>query len=76
MKPIFAANHRWAMTQGEKSLNLELARRHAASPAELKRIPDPPQPSVLSPSSAVPLLALSAGSVALAILLARRRSSR
>jgi hypothetical protein len=28
-KPIFAANHRWAMTQGEKSLRAELARRRA-----------------------------------------------
>jgi hypothetical protein len=76
MKPIFSANHRWAMAQGEKSLNLELARRHAASLAELERIPDPPQPSALNAPSAVPLLALSAGSVALAILLARRRASR
>ena len=35
MKPIFAANHRWAMAQGEKSLKLELARRRAGSEAEL-----------------------------------------
>jgi len=27
LKPIFQANHRWAMAQGEKSLKLELARR-------------------------------------------------
>ena len=27
-KPIFAANHRWAMARGEESLRLELARRH------------------------------------------------
>src|SRR4051812_45756683 len=27
-KPIFAANHRWAMAQGERSLIRELARRH------------------------------------------------
>jgi hypothetical protein len=27
MKPIFAANHHWAMRQGETSLKLELARR-------------------------------------------------
>jgi hypothetical protein len=26
-KPIFAANHRWAMAEGEKSLRAELARR-------------------------------------------------
>jgi hypothetical protein len=76
MKPIFSANHHWAMAQGEKSLELELARRRAASSAERELIPAPPPPSAISPSSAVPLLALSAGSVALAILLARRRSSR
>lgn len=28
LKPIFEANHRWAMDQGEESLRLELARRH------------------------------------------------
>ena len=28
MKPIFSANHRWAMAKGEESLRLELARRH------------------------------------------------
>lgn len=27
MKPIFSANHRWAMRMGEKSLELELQRR-------------------------------------------------
>ncbi len=76
MKPLFAANHHWAMAQGEQSLKLELARRHASSPDERERVPEPPQPSSLMTSSAVPLLALSAGSVALAILLARRRASR
>jgi len=30
LKPLFAANHRWAMAQGEKSLRAELARRRAA----------------------------------------------
>lgn len=28
LKPIFAANHRWAMARGEESLRIELARRH------------------------------------------------
>jgi hypothetical protein len=32
-KPIFAANHRWAMARGEESLKRELLRRHAAQPA-------------------------------------------
>ncbi len=30
-KPIFSANHRWAMARGEESLNLELARRYPVS---------------------------------------------
>ena len=30
LKPIFSANHRWAMAKGEESLRLELTRRHAA----------------------------------------------
>ncbi len=45
MKPLFAANHRWAMAKGEESLKLEIARRHAASADELARIPKPPQPT-------------------------------
>lgn len=28
-KPIFAANHRWAMAKGEESLKIEIKRRHA-----------------------------------------------
>jgi hypothetical protein len=31
LKPIFSANHRWAMAQGEKSLRAELARRAASN---------------------------------------------
>ncbi len=38
-KPIFAANHEWAMRQGERSLMLEVQRRHAQSGAA---IPPPP----------------------------------
>ncbi len=44
MKPIFSANHRWAMEKGEESLKLELARRHATTKEELAIIPAPPQP--------------------------------
>jgi hypothetical protein len=44
MKPVFAANHRWAMAQGEKSLVLELARRRATSDAGRAAIPQPPGP--------------------------------
>jgi hypothetical protein len=45
MKPIFSANHRWAMAKGEESLKLELARLHATSTEELARISSPPQPT-------------------------------
>jgi hypothetical protein len=41
-KPIFSANHRWAMTTGEESLRLELARRHAKSEYERTQMPPPP----------------------------------
>jgi len=50
MKPIFEANHRWAMAQGEKSLKLELVRRHAGSPAERALVPAPPGPSNVRPA--------------------------
>jgi hypothetical protein len=44
-KPIFSANHRWAMERGEQSLELELARRHARTPEDAARIPPPPPPT-------------------------------
>ena len=42
LKPIFAANHHWAMAKGEESLKLELARRHAATPQERALVLAPP----------------------------------
>jgi hypothetical protein len=42
LKPIFSANHRWAMRKGEESLNLELARRYAPTPEARALIPPPP----------------------------------
>jgi hypothetical protein len=44
-KPIFSANHKWAMARGEESLKLEIARRHAHTPEEAARIPLPPGPT-------------------------------
>jgi hypothetical protein len=44
-KPLFAANHRWAMARGEESLELELRRRHARTPAERAAVPPPPGPT-------------------------------
>ncbi len=48
LKPIFSANHEWAMRQGEISLRLELARRRARTPAQRASIPPPPGPTTIS----------------------------
>ena len=45
LKPIFTANHNWAMRMGEESLKLELMRRRATTPEERARIPPPPGPT-------------------------------
>jgi Polyketide cyclase / dehydrase and lipid transport len=44
-RPIFSANHRWAMRMGERSLILELARLAATSDTERRAIPPPPGPT-------------------------------
>ena len=44
MRPLLAANHRWAMRQGEESLTLELRRRRAATVEARQAIPPPPGP--------------------------------
>jgi hypothetical protein len=48
MKPIFSANHRWAMEMGRVSLELELARRRATTPEERALVPEPPGPVTIS----------------------------
>lgn len=69
LRPIFAANHHWAMRMGEVSLRRELARRRAASPIEAARVPPPPGPT---PSSPVLLTLVVAGTMALLALAFRR----
>ena len=80
LAPLFAsalaANHRWAMRMGERSLALELARRHAATAAERVKIPPPPPPVpaaplVLAGGAGLAVLAFAAGRS-----LARRRRRR
>jgi len=72
LKPIFEANHRWAMARGEESLKLELLRRRAASDAARAELPPPPGPvtyagvvliagAVAATASAVWLIAKAAG---------------
>jgi len=76
LKPVFEANHRWAMAQGETSLRLELARRRAVGEAEWNAVPPPPGPVTYAGIAIVGGAALVG--VMLACLLARatRRGSR
>jgi len=74
MKPLFEANHRWAMAQGEESLKLELARRRATSDTARAAVPPPPGPVTYA---AVGLIAAAAGGVAaVAYLVLRMRRRR
>ena len=43
LKPVFSANHRWAMERGQESLALELRRRHTGS--DPQGVPTPPPPT-------------------------------
>ena len=45
LRPLFAANHSWAMERGEESLKLELVRRRAVDETERALVPIPPQPT-------------------------------
>lgn len=45
LRPIFSANHLWAMRKGEESLKLEILRRRATTEAARKLIPPPPGPT-------------------------------
>jgi hypothetical protein len=71
MKPVFSANHRWAMATGERSLALELERRQLP-PGQRARVPAPPSPTPSARQLAVPLAA--AGAFLLAGLALRRAS--
>ena len=73
MKPIFAANHRWAMARGEESLRIELARRRARTPEEQANVPKPPEPTT---TSSAPLLIGTAACAGLLYLATRRLRRR
>jgi len=77
LRPIFEANHRWAMARGEESLALELMRRRAASAGARAELPPPPGPVTYAG------LVFATGAVAVGASLlwlirraARRRSGR
>jgi hypothetical protein len=74
LRPVLAANHRWAMRRGEESLALELLRRRAKQAPERARIPPPPAPA--RHAGTVLLLAAAAVSAVVGFAAAGRTSRR
>jgi hypothetical protein len=64
LKPAFEANHRWAMAQGERDLELEIARGRANTVAEMNAIAQPVGPSHFPGRSAVAGALLAAAAIA------------
>jgi hypothetical protein len=75
LKPIFEANHRWAMARGEESLKLELARRRAMSPEARNAVPPPPGPVTYAGAAVVAGAAAAGLGLAYLLIRARRRRS-
>ena len=73
LRPLFEANHRWAMAQGEVSLALELQRRRATSEQALAGIRPPPGPVTYAGVALVAGAAAVGAGLAYLIMRARRR---
>jgi hypothetical protein len=73
LRPVFEANHRWAMTQGETSLKLELERRRAKSDAARAAIPPPPGPVTYAAVALIGGAAVVGGTLAYLLVRARRK---
>jgi Polyketide cyclase / dehydrase and lipid transport len=69
LKPVFAANHRWAMSRGLESLRLELKRRRAGTAAARARVAAPPRPA----RSGAVFVAVAAASVLAGLVYRRAR---
>jgi uncharacterized protein YndB with AHSA1/START domain len=63
-RSAFEANHRWAMEQGRKSLELELARYRSATVEEMNTIPQPVGPKELWNRTVAGGAVLAAGLIA------------
>jgi hypothetical protein len=75
LKPVFEANHRWAMDQGEQSLKLELARRRATSDAQRAQVPPPPGPVTYAGAALLGGAVFIGAGLAYLLLRSRRRSA-
>lgn len=76
LKPLFAANHHWAMRQGEESLALELRRRRTLNAEQRAQVPPPPGPVTYSGVALVAGVALAGAGVGWWLLRSRRRRRR
>lgn len=76
LRPIFEANHRWAMAQGEESLALELARRRAVSDAARAQVPPPPGPVTYAGVAFVAGVAAVGAALAYLVVRSRRNTAR
>jgi hypothetical protein len=73
LRPVFEANHRWAMAQGETSLKLELERRRATSDRARAEIPQPPGPVTYAVVALIGGAAVVGGTLAYLLVRARRK---
>lgn len=73
LRPIFEANHRWAMAQGEESLKLELARRRLSSDAARAQVPPPPPPTTFAGIGLIAGAAVIGGTLVYLLSRASRR---
>jgi hypothetical protein len=73
LRPLFESNHRWAMSEGETSLKLELARRRAANAAARAAVPPPPGPVTYAAVTLLAGAAVAAGATTYLIVRALRR---
>lgn len=76
VRPLLAANHRWAMAQGEESLRLELLRRHASTPEARRSIPPPPGPVTYAAVTLLAGVAAVGGGLTYLVVRAAKRSRR
>jgi hypothetical protein len=74
VRPLFEANHRWAMCQGRESLEIELRRRRAAPDAARGAVPPPPGPITYAGVTLLALAALAGGGAAYLVVRAMRRA--